>query len=81
MERTAFITNSYLNIVMNKLSMTLSMNVDFKRAINTNYSKIWNSLSVDNAVRIINELINHINNAAVYRKEMDHMKQIKDEHI
>ena len=37
------------------------------------------NLSVDNAVRIINELINHISDAIVYYKKFDHMSQPKDE--
>lgn len=61
--------------------MRLSMNVDLKSAIDTHYGKIWNSLFVDNAARIINELINHISYVAVYCEVLDHMKQLKDEPI
>ena len=63
------------------IQMRLSMNVDLKSAIDTHYGKIWNILFVDNAARIINELINHISYPAVYREVLDHMKQLKDEPI
>ena len=58
----------------------LSMDVDLKRAIDTNYGDTWNSFSVEHAIRIIGELIN-ISNSPVYRKEFDHMNQSSDEPI
>ena len=63
------------------MQLRLSMDVDLKRAIDTNYGETWNSFSVEHAVRIIGELINHISNSAVYRKEFDHMNQLNDEPI
>ena len=63
------------------IQIRLSMDVDLKRAIDTNYGDKWNTFSVEHAVRVIGELINHISNSAVYRKEFDHMNQLNDEPI
>ena len=63
------------------LQMRLNMDVDLKRAIDTNYSDEWDSKTVDDAIEAVGSIVNEIRNPAVYRKEFDGMQQRNDEPI
>ena len=63
------------------LQMRLHMDVDLKRAIDTNYCDVWDSYTVEDAIKAVGSIVNEISNPAVYRKEFDNMEQPGDEPI
>ena len=54
--------------------LRLHCDAELKRAIDTNISN-WNTLSINEAVKKIGEIVNHVSNPAVYRKQFDDMNQ------
>ena len=63
------------------LQMRLNMDNDLKRAIDTNYSTSWDSFALDEAIKTVGKIVNHISNPVVYRKEFDNLYQSQDEPI
>ena len=63
------------------LQMRLHMDNDLKRAIDTNYSTSWDSFTLDEAIKTVGKIVNHISNPVVYRKEFDNLYQSQDEPI
>ena len=57
------------------------MDTDLKRAIDTNYGDNWNNDTVVQAVEKVGEIVSHISNPAVYRKQFDEMNQGEKESI
>ena len=60
--------------------MRLGMDTDLKQAIDTNHAD-WNSLTVEDALKIVGDIVNQISNTAVYRKAFHDMNQISNEKI
>ena len=62
------------------MQIRLNTDTDLKRAIDTNFPA-WNNLTVKEAVTTIGEIVNHVSNTAVYRKQFDEMNQKDSEPI
>ena len=62
------------------MQIRMNSDEDLKRAIDTNYPS-WNSLSLDEAVRNIGDIVSHISNTSVYKKQFDEMCQKENEPI
>ena len=52
-----------------------------KRALDTNYSTSWDSSTLEEAIKTVRKIANHISNPAVNRKEFDSLYQSQDEPI
>ena len=60
--------------------MRLHMDSDLKQSIDTNYI-LWRNNTVEEAIQIVGEIVNQINNCAVYRKAFHNMTQAWNETI
>ena len=63
------------------LQIRMNMDAALKRAIDTNFCDAWNTFTVEIAVEKIGEIVNHVSNSAVYRKQFDEMNQNGNESI
>ena len=64
------------NIVV--IQMRLNMDSDLKQSVDTNYPD-WGTLTVEDAVKTIGEIVNQMSNIAVYRKTFHEMVQTETE--
>ena len=62
------------------LQMRLNMDGDLEQSIDTNYIS-WGNNTVEEAIRIVGEIVNQISNCAVYRKAFHNMSQAENETI
>ena len=62
------------------MQIRLNTDVDLKRAIDTNYP-LWNTYTVSEAVKKIGEIVSHVSNTSVYKKQFDEMCQKENETI
>ena len=62
------------------LQMRLTMDVDLKRSIDTNYPD-WGDKTVEDAITCVGEIVNQISNPAIYCKSFDNMVQGEKETI
>ena len=63
------------------IQMRLNMDAQLKRAVDTNFGARWNTLTVEDALTSIKDLIRCTSNIAIFRKEFDSMIQKNGESI
>ena len=56
------------------------MDADLKRIVDTNYPE-WDTLTVEEAVNAVGEIVRESSNPVVYRKQFNEFVQLKDEPI
>ena len=62
------------------LQLRLSMDADLKRIIDTNYPR-WDTMTVEDAVKVVGEIVKESSNPVVYRKHFHELVQQRDEPI
>ena len=62
------------------LQLRLSMDADLKRIIDTNHPQ-WHTMSIADALTVVENIVKDVSNPAVYRKDFDCLIQQKDEKI
>ena len=63
------------------LQMRLNMDFDLKRAIDTNYLRLWDAFTVNDTLAAFKRIGQQTSNVAVFRKEFDNMVQKDTENI
>ena len=62
------------------MQIRMNTDADLKRAIDTNFPE-WNNFTVAQAIMKIGEVVRHVSNSSVYRKQFDEMNKKDSESI